>query len=89
MVEGNISPSLDARISAAAPSSSLPTPPSNEPPSPDPSRLAIDHFGLTKDDLASVAGKYDPPMLLCHHIHSACDDQMRWASFSSFIQLRI
>ena len=57
MVEGHLSPSLDSRISPAAPPASLPTPPSPEPPSPDASRFAIDHLCLSKEDLASVAGR--------------------------------
>ncbi|ESK94626.1 cyclin [Moniliophthora roreri MCA 2997] len=56
LVDGPNSPSLDARISFAAPSASLPTPPSHKAASPDESRLAIDHFALSEDDLRSVSG---------------------------------
>ncbi|XP_006458150.1 hypothetical protein AGABI2DRAFT_199478 [Agaricus bisporus var. bisporus H97] len=53
--DGPNSPSLDARISATAPSLSLPTPPTHKPPSPDATRFAIEHFQLTEDELSSVA----------------------------------
>lgn len=53
--DGPNSPSLDARISAAAPSMSLPTPPTHKPPSPDATRFAIEHFQLTENELSSVA----------------------------------
>ncbi|KAF8163278.1 cyclin-like protein [Crassisporium funariophilum] len=55
IVDGPNSPSLDARISASAPSTSLPTPPSNKPPSPDASRAAIDHYNLDEDDLSLIS----------------------------------
>jgi hypothetical protein len=54
--DGPNSPSLDARISATAPSMSLPTPPSHKPPSPDATRFAIEHFQLNESELSSVAG---------------------------------
>jgi len=54
--DGPNSPSLDARISATAPSMSLPTPPTHKPPSPDATRFAIEHFRLTEDELTSIAG---------------------------------
>lgn len=54
--DGPNSPSLDARISATAPSMSLPTPPTHKPPSPDATRFAIEHFQLTDGELSSVAG---------------------------------
>ncbi|PFH54380.1 hypothetical protein AMATHDRAFT_135327 [Amanita thiersii Skay4041] len=53
--DGPNSPSLDARISAASPSASLPTPPSHKPPSPDASRYAIDFFALTETELSYVS----------------------------------
>jgi len=53
--DGSNSPSLDARISANAPSMSLPTPPTHKPPSPDATRFAIEHFQLTESELSSVA----------------------------------
>jgi len=53
--DGPNSPSLDARISAAAPSASLPTPPSHKPPSPDASRYAIDYFTFSEGEIASVS----------------------------------
>ncbi|KAJ3571894.1 hypothetical protein NP233_g3449 [Leucocoprinus birnbaumii] len=53
--DGPNSPSLDARISATAPSMSLPTPPTHKPPSPDATRFAIEHFQLTENELVSVA----------------------------------
>ncbi|KAF9052611.1 hypothetical protein BJ165DRAFT_1441351 [Panaeolus papilionaceus] len=55
VLDGPNSPSLDARISASAPSTSLPTPPSHKPPSPDVSRAAIDHYQLTEKDLANIS----------------------------------
>ncbi|KAK7050968.1 hypothetical protein VNI00_005080 [Paramarasmius palmivorus] len=55
LVDGPNSPSLDARISFAAPSASLPTPPSHKAASPDESRLAIEHFALTEDELRNVS----------------------------------
>ncbi|KAG6890718.1 hypothetical protein C0995_005091 [Termitomyces sp. Mi166 len=53
--DGPNSPSLDARISASAPTASLPTPPSHKPPSPDASRYAIEYFALSEVELASVS----------------------------------
>ncbi|KAG5643480.1 hypothetical protein DXG03_000868 [Asterophora parasitica] len=53
--DGPNSPSLDARISAAAPTASLPTPPSHKPPSPDASRYAIEYFTFSETELSSVA----------------------------------
>jgi len=53
--DGPNSPSLDARISASAPTASLPTPPSHKPPSPDASRYAIEHFTFSETELSSVA----------------------------------
>lgn len=54
--DGPNSPSLDARISVAAPSASLPTPPSHKPPSPDASRYAIEYFTFNEGDISSVSG---------------------------------
>ncbi|KAF8959060.1 cyclin-like protein [Flammula alnicola] len=54
-VDGPNSPSLDARISATAPSNSLPTPPSHKPPSPDASRAAIDCYHLSETELAQIS----------------------------------
>jgi len=56
IVDGPNSPSLDARISAAAPSKSLPTPPSNKPPSPDAARAAIEHYNLNEEELSNISG---------------------------------
>lgn len=53
--DGPNSPSLDTRISVASPSSSLPTPPSHNPPSPDASRYAIQYFSLNEAELASAS----------------------------------
>ncbi|KAF8228192.1 cyclin-like protein [Tricholoma matsutake] len=53
--DGPNSSSLDARISAAAPSASLPTPPSHKPPSPDASRYAIEYFTFDKEEISSVS----------------------------------
>ncbi|KAG6818139.1 hypothetical protein H0H87_000044 [Tephrocybe sp. NHM501043] len=55
IADGPNSPSLDARISASSPTSSLPTPPTHKPPSPDASRYAIEYFTLSEAELASVA----------------------------------
>ena len=61
IVDGPNSLSLDARISATAPSKSLPTPPSNKPPSPDAARAAIDHYNLNEEELSNVSGLLDNP----------------------------
>ncbi|KAF9464672.1 cyclin-like protein [Collybia nuda] len=53
--DGPNSLSLDARISIAAPSASLPTPPSHKPPSPDASRYAVEHFSFNVAELSSVS----------------------------------
>lgn len=68
--DGPNSPSLDARISATAPSMSLPTPPTHKPPSPDATRFAIEQFQLAEEDLSSVAGmmllvRITPPLKAC------------------------
>ncbi|KAG6832394.1 hypothetical protein H0H92_002662 [Tricholoma furcatifolium] len=59
--DGPNSPSLDARISVSAPASSLPTPPSHKPPSPDASRYVIEYFVLNEAELLMVAG---PPSIV-------------------------
>lgn len=55
IVDGPHSLSLDARVSPSAPSSSLPTPPTHKPSSPDASRFAVEFFGLGESELLSVA----------------------------------
>ncbi|KAH9484309.1 Cyclin pch1 [Psilocybe cubensis] len=55
IIDGPNSPSLDARVSATAPSTSLPTPPSHKPPSPDASRAAIDYYNLSESELRSIS----------------------------------
>ncbi|KAJ7449781.1 cyclin-like protein [Mycena latifolia] len=55
VVEGPNSFSLDARVSSSAPTASLPTPPSHKPPSPDATRLAIEHFSFNAAELAAVS----------------------------------
>lgn len=55
IIDGPHSLSLDARVSPSAPSSSLPTPPTHKPSSPDASRFAIEFFGLGESELLSVA----------------------------------
>jgi len=62
--DGPHSPSLDARISAAAPSASLPTPPSHNPPSPDASRYAIEYFTSNDGEISSVSG-----LNSCHTVY--------------------
>jgi len=61
--DGPTSPSLDARISASSPSKSLPTPPSNQPPSPDASRAVVVHYNLQDSEVEQVAGSCN-----CKHI---------------------
>ncbi|KII88538.1 hypothetical protein PLICRDRAFT_41708 [Plicaturopsis crispa FD-325 SS-3] len=55
IVDGPHSPSLDARISSPAPTTSLPTPPSHKPTSPDASRYAIEYFGFNEVELEGVS----------------------------------
>ncbi|KAI0273604.1 cyclin-like protein [Gloeopeniophorella convolvens] len=55
ILDGPHSLSLDARVSPSAPSSSLPTPPSYKPSSPDASRFAAEFFGLNEADMLAVA----------------------------------
>ncbi|PPR06637.1 hypothetical protein CVT26_001179 [Gymnopilus dilepis] len=59
IVDGSNSPSLDARISVTAPSTSLPTPPSHQPPSPDASRAVIDYYNLNESELRQVSEALD------------------------------
>jgi len=59
IIDGSNSPSLDARISATAPSTSLPTPPSHQPPSPDASRAAIDCYNFNEAELRQVSEALD------------------------------
>jgi cyclin K len=61
IVDGPNLPSLDARISAVAPSKSLPTPPSNKPPSPDAARVAIEHYNLNDEEISNISGLLDVP----------------------------
>jgi hypothetical protein len=56
IADGPHSASLDARISYASPSASLPTPPTHKPASPDASRFAIEYFSFNESELNSVAG---------------------------------
>ena len=58
IADGPHSLSLDARVSPSAPSTSLPTPPTHKPSSPDASRFAIEFFGLKESEMLSVAGTY-------------------------------
>ncbi|KAJ3998184.1 cyclin-like protein [Lentinula boryana] len=55
IAEGPNSLPLDARISFSAPSASLPTPPSHKAASPDASRLAVEFFALSENDVQNVA----------------------------------
>lgn len=57
-VEGDNSASLDARIASSAPSTSLPTPPSHKPTSPDASRFVVDQCQFDGPELADLAGEY-------------------------------
>ncbi|KAF8654160.1 hypothetical protein AX16_003689 [Volvariella volvacea WC 439] len=54
--DGPNSPSLDARTSASAPSTSLPTPPTHKPPSPDATRYVVDHYSFSEAQLTLVSG---------------------------------
>ncbi|KAF7322951.1 Translation initiation factor eIF-2B subunit alpha [Mycena chlorophos] len=53
--DGPNSNSLDARIASSAPRTSLPTPPTHKPASPDAARFAIEYFAFGESDLACVA----------------------------------
>ncbi|KAH6918608.1 cyclin-like protein [Coprinopsis sp. MPI-PUGE-AT-0042] len=53
--DGPNSPSLDARISATSPAATLPTPPSHKPPSPDATRVVVERYGFSDDELGSIA----------------------------------
>lgn len=62
VVEGEHSPSLDARIASSAPSTSLPTPPSNKPTSPDATRYVIEQLQFSEAELADLAGEGFPSL---------------------------
>ncbi|RDB21335.1 Cyclin pch1 [Hypsizygus marmoreus] len=79
--DGPNSPSLDARISAAAPSASLPTPPSHNPPSPDASRYAIEHFTFSETELSSVS----EALSILLEFYSSQDVQNNYPYLSSII----
>nr|GAT58708.1 translation initiation factor eIF-2B subunit alpha [Mycena chlorophos] len=53
--DGPNSNSLDARIASSAPRTSLPTPPTHKPASPDAARFAIEYFAFGESELACVA----------------------------------
>ncbi|KAI0054042.1 cyclin-like protein [Auriscalpium vulgare] len=59
LADGPHATSLDSRISSAAPSASLPTPPTHKPGSPDQARFAVGYFRLSADELSSVAESLD------------------------------
>ncbi|PAV23712.1 cyclin [Pyrrhoderma noxium] len=54
-VDGENSPSLDARIASSSPSASLPTPPTNKPNSPDASRVVVNYFQFSDSELTDLA----------------------------------
>lgn len=54
-MDGEHSASLDSRISSSAPSSSLPTPPTNKPKSPEATRLIVEHYQFNEAELADLA----------------------------------
>ena len=56
VIDGPHSTSLEARISLSSPSSSLPTPPSHKPTTPDGTRVVLEHFSLNEEDLSNLAG---------------------------------
>lgn len=68
-LDGEHSPSLDARIASSAPSASLPTPPTNKPTSPDASRVIVEHYQFNEAERAELAGQSihnnDWPSLIC------------------------
>lgn len=87
IADGPNSPSLDSRISSAAPSASLPTPPSHKATSPDASRLAIEHYSFSEADLTSLAGsllRLPIFLLVLTHIFY----QRLWGFFSNSILSR-
>jgi hypothetical protein len=88
VIDGPHSPSLDARISFPAPSTSLPTPPSHKPSSPDASRHAIDHFNFNEDELSCVSGEslYNT---MRRSIADFTHHQRHLAFFSNFTLLKI
>jgi len=55
VLEGEHSPSLSARISSTSAASSLPTPPTNKPTSPDASRFVVEQLQFTDEELAQLA----------------------------------
>ena len=55
VIEGELSPSLAARISLTSPATSLPTPPTNKPTSPDASRFEVEQLQFTEEQLAELA----------------------------------
>lgn len=59
LVEGAQSPSLDHRVAWPDPSSTLPTPPSHQPSSPDASRSVLDHLSFGAGEMALVAEALD------------------------------
>lgn len=60
ILDGEHSPSLDSRLSFTAPSTSLPTPPSHKPLSPDASRFVIEHYSFDDSELTCVKGECNP-----------------------------
>jgi len=68
--DGPNSPSLDARISATSPASHLPTPPSHKPPSPDATRVVVERYAFTDQELVSIASSYPFPLCLLHEWNS-------------------
>ncbi|KAF5381003.1 hypothetical protein D9615_003930 [Tricholomella constricta] len=81
--DGPNSSSLDARISASAPTASLPTPPSHKPPSPDASRYAIEHFTFSETELSSVA----EALSILLEFYSSQDAQTNFPYLSSIISV--
>ena len=55
VVEGEHSPSLAARISSTSPATSLPTPPTHKPTSPDASRFVVELLQFSEDELVQLA----------------------------------
>lgn len=71
LVEGAQSPSLDHRVAWPDPSSTLPTPPSHQPSSPDASRSVLDHLSFGAGEMALVAGKHAHHMFVRGRAHCA------------------
>ncbi|KAF8636560.1 hypothetical protein AX17_003372 [Amanita inopinata Kibby_2008] len=82
--DGPNSFSLDARISATSPSSSLPTPPSYKPLSPDASRYAIEYFSLNDVQLAAVSDA----LSILLEFYSAQDVQGTYPYLSAIIAVQ-